>query len=58
MESNPDINDTKMNLIFLSCIHNKARNIPGSAKSKPRALVSGIRLPNAAPTTVLKIQLR
>ena len=57
IERKPDINATKTNLTFLSCMHKRAKNIPGSAKSKPRAFVSGIRLPKVAPMMVLITQL-
>jgi len=57
IERKPDINATKANLTFLSCMHKRARNIPGRAKSNPRALVSGIRLPKVAPIMVLITQL-
>lgn len=58
IERKPDIKETKTNLEFLNCMHKRAKNIPGRAKSNPNAFVSGIRLPKVAPIMVLTTQLR
>ena len=41
MERKPEINATEKNLMSFSCMHNKARNIPGRANQTQKHLYQG-----------------